>query len=636
MVSQFQRSNIKWTGHPARISGRRAECPRHGKKWAGHVARIIGRCAEWWKLVAALFLSAVCVSSVAAAGEVEATLDRESVPAARGALMTLRVSGGKVGQIDLPAVPNLIILPRGQSQQLQSFNGQTSMSVTYNYAVGSNTPGTYQIPPIGVMVDGRKLATQPLTLKVLAAGDSEDTGSKRFGFLTVEPATSERKHVYVGEIAPVRIRAWLPEEARAQPRSGIQPEGKAFTLHNVSERPQQTTEIKDGKRYTVVTWYGGLSATKAGSYPVSLSLSATVAVRDPSAPKPRRPTGGPFDDPFFDSILDRMNTPMIQQDVTLKSEDQEIEVRPLPAQGRPADFSGAVGDFKLDDGEIPGAWHTGEPQQITARISGTGNFALVDAPKLNPPDAWKSYPGKGEFTPGDEAAFAGSKSFQFSAVPRKGGPQELALGFSFFNPDTGTYQTLTSPVRKIQVAGKDLVDTESNPTAAAVKEPDKPQDQLIGQHLQLTPQQALVPLVSRPAFIRLLALAALLGVSGYILGWHRRRRADPARRARAATGKATREALQTAARCAAARDVGGFFAAARLAIQHRLGARWNQAAHAITLADVTARMPADSPVARFFREADRHAYGHLATADILPQWQALLNEALADLTYIVH
>ena len=95
----------------------------------------------------------------------------------------------------------------------------------------------------------------------------------------------------------MRIRAWLPENSRAQLRSGIKPESKAFTLHNVNDRPQQSTEIRDGKRYTVVTWYGGMSATKAGKHPASLSLDAVVAVRDNTAPRRRR--GGPFDDPFL-------------------------------------------------------------------------------------------------------------------------------------------------------------------------------------------------------------------------------------------------------------------------------------------------------------------------------------------------
>jgi hypothetical protein len=606
-------------------------------------------------LVAALLCMAVWVPSLGFAAEVEATLDRDSVPAGNGALLTLTMTGGKVGEIEIPEVENFIIQGRDQSRQIQSFNGQTTVTATYTYAVGSHAPGTYQIPPINVMVDGQQLTTRPLTLKVLAAAatqppagipplppgapaaeqEAEDTSSRRFGFLTVEPATSERKHVYVGEIAPVRIRAWLPEEARVQLRSGIQPEGKAFTLHNVSERPQQTTEIKDGKRYTVVTWYGGISATKAGNYPASLSLNATVAVRDSSAPKQRRRMGGPFDDPFFDSILDRMNTPMIQKDVTLKSEDQSIEVRALPAHGRPADFSGAVGNFKIDAWEIPPNWRTGEPQQISARISGTGNFALVDAPKLSPPDAWKTYPGKGEFTPGDEAAFAGNKRFQFSAVPRKGGQQDVALSFSFFDPDAGAYKSLTSPATKIQVAGKDLVEKESNSEPVA-QEPDKPKDQLVGQHLQLTPRQSLVPLVARPAFVKMLGIAALLGVLGKLLGWLRERRADPRRRERAAVEKATREALRAAARCAAAKDIAGFIAAARLAIQQRLSSEWHQPAQAITLAEVTARMPDDSPVARFFREADRNAYGHQAADDISPYWQALLDAAMTYLTKKAH
>ncbi len=636
MVSQIHHSNIRWTGHVARCLGRQAFVE-------------LSRTAAWWTLVTALLLITIGVPTLAAAA-VEAALDRDSVPAGRGALMTLRVSGGRVGKIELPEVDNLLIQARGQSQQFEIINGQSSVSAIYNYAVGSTTPGTYQIPPIGVTVDGNKLTSQPLTLKVLAAAatqapagiaplppstppaaaDTEDTSGKRFGFLTVEPATSERKHVYVGEIAPVRIRAWLPEDARAQLHSGIQPEGQAFTLHNVSERPQQTSEVRDGKRYTVITWYGGISATKAGSYPASLSLKASVAVRDTSAPQPRRRSGGPFDDPFFDSILDRMNTPMIQQDVTLKSEDQEIEVRPLPTHGRPAGFSGAVGDFKLEAPELPRAWKTGEPQQVSARISGSGNFALVEAPKLSPPDAWKAYPGKGDFTPGDEAAFSGSKSFQFSAVPRKGGTQDVALSFSFFNPDAGAYQTVTSPAQQIQVAGTDLVEQE--PNIAAAREPDKPRDPLIGQHAQLTPRRSLVPLVARPEFVRLLVIAALLCVLGGLLGWHRRRRADPMRRARTAEERATREALHAAARCAAAGDVSGYFAAARQALQHRLGSRWRQPAHAITLAEVTARMPADSPVASFFREADRNAYGHSAADGDFPQWQALLADAMASLT----
>ena len=581
------------------------------------------------------------------AAEVEATLDRDSVPAGDGALLTLRISGGNAGQPEIPAVENLLVQSRGRSQQIQIVNGITTASVTYTFAVGSQIPGDYQVPAIDVTVDGQKFSTQPLNLKVLdataaqppagipqnpAGAGEEGDEEKRFGFLTVELAASERKHAYVGEIAPVRIQAWLPADSRANLRSGIQPEGKAFTLHNVSDQPQQTQEIKDGKRYLVVTWFGGISATKAGKFPASLSVDATVAVRDTAALKqPRQQRGGPFDDPFFDNIFDQMNTPMIQKDVTLKSDDQEIEVRPLPTEGRPSGFTGAVGNFKFDLADIPSEWKTGEPQQVTARLSGTGNFALLNAPTLTPADEWKTYPAKDEFRAGDEAAFSGIKNFQFSAVARKSGAREVALTFSFFDPAAGAYQTLTSTVKKIQVTGEDIVEVEPV-EAPAAKEPEKKTQTIVAQHTEMSAPGPLVPLVSRPLFRRVLVLSAGLCLLGSVLGWLRVRRDDPKRRATAETEKATREALAAAEKCAAAGDVPGFFAAARLAIQQRLGALWNQPPQAITLAEILARIPGDSPVTRFFLEADRQEYNRHATGEILPQWRALLDDALASLT----
>jgi len=462
--------------------------------------------------------------------------------------------------------------------------------------------------------------------------ESVPAGEDRFGFLTVELADSARKHAYVGEIAPVRIRAWLPEGSQAGLRSGIQPEAKAFTLHNVSDRPQQTQEMKDGKRYTVVTWFGGISATKAGKYPISLSLNATVAVRDTTAPRKRRPRGGPFADPFFDNVFDQMNAPMIQKDVTLKSEDQEIEVRPLPTEGRPEGFTGAVGKFKLDSYDIPSVWNTGEPQEIKAQLSGSGNFALLNEPDLAPADDWKTYPGKGDFTPGDQASFSGTKSFRFSAVPRKGGDQDATLKFSYFDPEAAEYKTVTGPPKKIQVKGEDMLEEESIAPPEPVKKEEKKAPGLIGQHVEMAPSTTLVPLVSRPAFVPLLVVAGLMGVLGQLIAWIRKRRSDPQRLARVAMERATREALEAAGQCAAARDVPGFFAAARLAIQQRLGALWNQPAQAITSAEVLARIPEDSPVSRFFREADSHEYSRQSGGEMLPQWRTLLDEALASLT----
>ncbi len=591
------------------------------------------------------WLAALVVSISAANAEVTATLDRDSVPAGEGALLEITISGASVARPEIPAIENFIVQPNGQAQRVEMTNGRTSVSITYGYAVGSQVPGDYEIPAIEINADGKKFSTQPLKLKVLAAGaapppqanqgnsqapQEEANDENRFGFLTVELADSKRKHAYVGEIAPVRIRAWLPAASRANLRSGIQPEGKGFTLHNLSDNPQQSQEMKDGKRYVVVTWFGGISATKAGTNPASLSVDLTVAVPDTSAPKPRRRTGGPFDDPFFDNVFDQMNRPMIQKDLTLRSTDQEIEVRPLPTEGRPKGFTGAVGDFKFDGEQIPDNWQSGEPQQVLARISGTGNFALMKAPTLNPAESWKVYDGKDEFKAGDEASFSGSKTFQFSAVPRKGGEQQVALEFSYFDPAAAAYKTINTPPKTIQVSGADLAE----PKEAAVpetKEPEKKRDEIIAQRSELSPVRPLIPLMFRPAFWQSLSVAAALCVLGGLLALLQRYLTNPKRRASAELENATRAALEAAGNCAISKDVSGYFAAARLAIQQRLGAMWNQPPQAITLAEVSARMPEDSPVIRFFREADLHVYSRQTTGEVLPQWRTLLDEAMASL-----
>ena len=590
--------------------------------------------------------------SISHAAEVTAQLDQDTVKVGAGAMLTLTVTGGRASQPVIPNVANLIIQARGQSQQIRMINGETTISLTLSYVVGSNTPGDYEIPPIELTVGGESISTQALKLKVLPDSASQPPAGlapgapgtatspqkpteteDQFGFLTIELSASNRKHVYVGEIAPVRIRAWLPADSRAQLRSGIQPEGKAFTLHHVTEQPQQTREEKDGKSYLVVTWYGGMSATKAGTYPASLSLNATVAVRDLSAPAARRPRGGPFDDPFFDSAFDRMNARYIEKEVKLASRDQEIEVRSLPKEGRPENFSGAVGQFELGSPDIPAQWRTGDPQKITASVSGSGNFSLMKAPALTPENHWKTYEGKDEFTPGDEASFSGTKKFQFSAVPRKGGEQEVGMEMSFFDPTAGEYKSLTIPNRKIQVTGDDLVEQKVATASQDTPPVAKAEERLVAQKKNNSSVKSLTPLVSRPAFYYLLGCAAAMLGAGLGFSWLRKYRENPQRLAKLATEKALQEAMQAARSSAAANDVPGFFNAARRAIQERLGPLWNQSPQAITLAEVSERLPEDSPVVGFFREADLHEYSRLAVkGEQFPLWLKLLDQALHSLT----
>lgn len=580
--------------------------------------------------------------SGAAAAEVSATLTPESVPAGEGAQLKISITDGNATRLTAPTFPDgLIVNGPSQGRQMSIINGVRTSSVTLTYEVGSKAPGAYAIPPFTVTVDGADVTTQPLKLTVTPSAAQAPSGlapgtgqapsapppaanqEESLGFLTVELAGKNRKHAWVGEIAPVRIKAWLPADSRVSLNSPLQPEGSAFTLQNVSPQPEQDVEVHNGKRYLVATWYAGLSATKAGTSPPDLSMKISVQVPDPNT-RGRR-TG----DPLFDRFFGRM----IQKEVVLRTktdEESHIEIRALPEEGRPPDFEGAVGRFAFGKTAIPGEWKTGEPQQISADIEGEGNFHLLQQPVLKSDREWKSYDGQSQFTAKDAASFSGTSSFRFSQVPLRAGPDEVRLAFSYFDPDTASYQTVETPPNPINITGTDLPPEPETaaPEIASAAAPQPPglAPQKTGQGFSSHP----VPSAWRPAFK---IFAGLAGVS-LLLGWLspalRHRLRHPERLARAAHEKAMQAAMEEAGGFAARGDVPGFFAAARRALQVRLAGVWHRPAPAITLADVTRLMPPDSPVISFFQEADRQEFSRANSlpASELAAWRTRLEQAV--------
>jgi hypothetical protein len=382
--------------------------------------------------------------------------------------------------------------------------------------------------------------------------------------------------------------------------------------------------VRNGKRYTVLTYYAGLSATKAGTYVPDLTLNATAIIRD------RSPV-----DPFDDPMAGFFARP-VQKEVELKTrsgDDSSIEVRALPLKDRPEDFNGAVGKFAFETVSLANQWQTGEPQTVTAVIKGEGNFNLLAQPELQPAKEWKAYAGQTEFTPQDAASFTGSQSFRFTAMPRKGGAQKVQLGFSYFDPETGHYQSVTSPLQPIEVRGENLAeDTVATAADAPKKTPES--GGLAPVHTSDSMVRGLMPYAFRPSFPVVLGSAGVLALAGLLAGRVRSVRRDPERVAREKAERAEREAMHEAESFASQGDVSGFLTAARQALQVKLAAQWNRPAQAITLADVAARVPADSPVVAFFREADRLTYspGEEARHENLTTWRERLRDALRSLT----
>ncbi|MCB1229503.1 MAG: protein BatD [Verrucomicrobiae bacterium] len=623
---------------------------------------------------AAVGLAAIFTGlSATSAAEVSVQIQPKTFPTGRGGQLSVTVTGGKFDGTPSPRVPDDVILrPYGTSQNIQLINGQLSQSITQNFIVSAREPGDYTIPSFEVRVNGKILKTDPVSFTVTAGspppglsnpsggiqgqpqggGTADATASE--SFLKLEFPPRARDHLYVGEMAPVRIKAYFPAQSRVSLQSAPRPEGEGFTLHNLSEEPEQSMEVVNGQQYRTVSWFAGISTVKAGQYPIHIALDATVMVPERSSSRRMRPPSffgnSFFNDPFFDNFFDNAFTQLVPHEITLSSNGDPLDIRSLPSEGRPENFSGAVGDFTLGSYRLPADATAGEPRKIRVTIEGRGNFDRMSAPILEPGSEWKTYTPKTEFKPGDATSFSGSKTFEFSAVPQAGGKQEVKLAFSYFDPSEGIYKNLSSPAIPLKVDGTaapspspsavaqaTAANGSATPTAGdpGQSETEKPPVDLAPPRLTLgTGLPVLTTRAARPLLWTLIAVCGLLIAAGFVVGNLRRRRSDPHRIAARRFEHAEGEALARAESAATNGDAVAFFDAARRALQTRIAAAWNRPAESLTVAELRHRLPSDSPAMSVFRQADAIAYAPQATLDQFDgeHWRSILHEALSEVS----
>ena len=242
-----------------------------------------------------------------------------------------------------------------------------------------------------------------------------------------------------------------------------------------------------------------------------------------------------------------------QKRYTVRSQAFKLDIRPLPAEGRPATFrDGNVGRFAVSgtlhnaDGAVPRQVQTGERLILGIEISGEGNLVSVKPPVIDAGEDFEVQPlssSAEDIIEKDTRGMHGKRVFQYLVSPRK--PGELVtpeVAFSYFDPASGRYETLTVPGTEITVAGRAIVDGAT----AAVLSGDDIGPHVDGHTLTSTPRTRLV---GSPLFW----LLVLVPLGGYLAVEVRHRiglahARDPGkRRARGALGNA-RKRLQLANR----------------------------------------------------------------------------------------
>lgn len=324
----------------------------------------------------------------------------------------------------------------GPSQSISSswINGVRSYSKSYSYTLSPTSKGKFIIKQATIVIGGETYKSLASEVEVTAAVD------KPSDQMTADDVADENLHLvaeisktnpYLNEAITVIYKLYVSPNISV---SNYQPLDNP-TYNNfwsqdikVSALSAQNGTYK-GKPYRYVTLKRVvLYPQKSGELNIEpLSLEVTVDV----------PTGRRD---FFGGRV------YAQTNKTVSAGNRTINVKALPLANQPANFSGAVGDFDFVVTTSKKSLNATESLQATIEVNGKGNLKLFKLPELELPSALEVY--EPEFTEGIRTTLAGMQgkiSNQYTIVPSFRGKYPIApLSFSYFNPSTEKYTTLTS------------------------------------------------------------------------------------------------------------------------------------------------------------------------------------------------
>ena len=406
---------------------------------------------RWRGWVLALFF-VLGVAAQAADVSVKASLTRGITVIGEPVQFQIKVINarreGNPPDVAVDGLPIRYLGPSTSSVTRVDQNGiRQERTTIFVYEVAPAKNGVFTIPALEVNVDGRIMKTEPVALTVQQSSVEDDGKPKVLGKVEIVPA---KMSAYVGEMIPVEVRFTVDARVKWQPVAMPEIAGEGFTKQKMPEprRPEQV--VKDGRDYDVMIFKTAITPGRAGK----ITIGPAEVVYNAQIPRGRKSgPRSPFDifdddvfgDPFFAQT----------QQIRAKGAAVELTVKPLPAAGRPGDFSGAVGKFQFSAAGTPNRVKVGDPVTMKLRVTGRGNFDRMDAPVLKDAGGWRSYPPSGVFqkADGEELGISGTKTFEMAVIPEERKTQMPVFSFSFFDPEAEKYVTQLSDPAALQVEG---------------------------------------------------------------------------------------------------------------------------------------------------------------------------------------
>jgi hypothetical protein len=335
-----------------------------------------------------------------------------------------------------PAFTNFLVVSGPQQSVNRSWvNGVSSFSKTYTYFLTPKSKGTFILGQAEITINEEVYKTFPIEIEVTEAVEKPNDPNN-IDYLTDENirlvAEISNSSPFLNEGLTVVYKLYFRNPISITDVQELEsPSFGDFWSNkiNIGRAQVNPRGRYKGEPFNEVVWQKVvLYPQKSGKLdlePLTLNLSLTV-------PSNRR-------DLFGRRILR-------QGQKTITAGRRILNVKPLPLEGQPESFSGAVGDFDFDVILSKDELKASESFQAKIKVDGKGNLNLFKLPEINVPNTLEVYePERSEKIKTTLTGTQGSIEENYTIVPQYQGKYPIPqIQFSFFNPKMKTYKTLSS------------------------------------------------------------------------------------------------------------------------------------------------------------------------------------------------
>ncbi|PBQ30814.1 hypothetical protein CNR22_03160 [Sphingobacteriaceae bacterium] len=331
-----------------------------------------------------------------------------------------------------------------QSNSTQNINGVVSQQILLSYGLQAKREGKLVIGPASIISNGQKLESPPITIEAVksaaAANQQDPPASSKLGGgdLFIRTGVSKSK-CYIGEQITITQKVYCRLQIVGLQKF-MQPSYDGFysQAQESTSKGIVSTENVDGINYNTYELYRTEAiANKSGKITLT-PIEQGLVIRRQNNNKPRNV----FEQFFGANAYEDIN-------VNAYSKPVVLDVLPLPEQGKPENFNGAVGNFQYKISTTRNELKANEAFNLKMTVSGKGNLKLLAAPKLELPEGFETYEPK-------VSDNGNSKTFDYLIIPRNEGEFSLTgLDFSYFSLESKKYITIPAGEIRIKVLPPD-------------------------------------------------------------------------------------------------------------------------------------------------------------------------------------